>query len=690
MVNKVELLCPAGNFDCLTAAVQNGADAVYFAGKSFGARAFADNFDIEEIKKAIDYCICRGVKTHITVNTSCLDKELSSVLDFINFIYREGCDAVIVSDVGVIGQIKKNFPKLSVHASTQMTVHNKDGAKEIKKLGADRVVLSRELSFDDIKFITSNTDIETEIFIHGALCMSYSGQCLLSSMIGKRSGNRGSCAQPCRLPFSMDDENKKYFLSLNDLCLLNHLDVIKKSGVASLKIEGRMKGPQYVAAVTSIYRKYLDNDIKIDLNDIRILEEVFNRGGYTDGYFTGQIGTKMFSFEKPDNPYLKQGKDVKAFDIDYKDINERKLDIGFKFDARLGEKPKACAYGMGISSEFEYDKICEKAIKSSVRYEEIKTQINKTGGTPFNISNMEIFVEEDLFLSKSSLNEIRRETIKKFQENLILNKKRKSDFFGYTETKLQNKEKLRGFSVYVSSLEQLKEIKKFDFERVYVPYELIDNSFVNIDIEKVILSLPEISKDSEENEISEVIHKAKKIGIKTLLIHNFGQLKYKEEFKIVLSHRFNICNKESIALFKDYGIVSAFLSMELSNSMIKNISLKENAEVFVYGHMPLMLTENCIIKNCGKCRCNDEFKYITDRTGVKFPVKKAGKSCRNILYNSVPLYLADKKDFKDGSKNFVKNLFFTIEDRETVNRICSEYFGLYDVSAPKNLTRGYY
>jgi putative protease len=313
---NIELLSPAGTWGALVAAVQNGADAIYLGGKAFNARQYAGNFDNEKLKQAVEYCHIRGVKIYLTVNTLLNDRELKELIDYIIYAYNIGIDAVIVQDLGVAKLIKEITPDFSLHASTQMTVHNLDGVKLLEKIGFDRVVLARELSCEEIKYICQNTSLEIEVFVHGALCISYSGQCLMSSLIGGRSGNRGRCAQPCRLPYEFidrelkevlfpkvfnRDENQKYLLSPKDLSLIKHLNALKNAGVKSFKIEGRMKRAEYVAVITKIYRHYLDTGLAIDPKDYHELLQIFNRGGFTQGYFEGKTGQNMMSYRKPNN-----------------------------------------------------------------------------------------------------------------------------------------------------------------------------------------------------------------------------------------------------------------------------------------------------------------------------------------------------------------------------------------------------
>ena len=338
----MELLAPAGNMECLKMAVKSGADAVYFAGKLFGARSFADNFSDEEIYEAAEYCRLRGVKTYITVNTMMVDREFSDIDRFVEVLANAGVDGVIVQDLGVVERIHNICPDMPVHASTQMTVHNLAGVKRLEEMGISRVVLSRELSFEDISYIAQNCNAELEVFVHGAMCMSYSGQCLMSSMLGGRSGNRGKCAQPCRLSYHSGDGKDKFYLSLKDMSLAGHLEKLQSIGVASLKIEGRMKGEEYISSVVGTYRKCIDEHRMPTVEENNRMNRVFFRGGLTDGYFAEKIGPDMFAFDKPDNPYEKQGGEDKFIP----DERITKVKCIAKFSE--GETPEITLSAMGI------------------------------------------------------------------------------------------------------------------------------------------------------------------------------------------------------------------------------------------------------------------------------------------------------------------------------------------------------
>ncbi|MBQ3573297.1 MAG: U32 family peptidase, partial [Clostridia bacterium] len=393
----MELLAPAGTFDCVLTAVDSGADAVYFAGQEFGARSFAGNLTDEEIYRAADYCHLRGVRAYVTVNTLLYDKEYKDLEKFIRTLTLAGVDAVIVQDLGVLRLVRELSPDIELHASTQMTVHSADGVRELERLGVSRVVLSRELSGEEIRKIISSTKAEAEVFVHGAMCMSYSGQCLMSSIIGGRSGNRGRCAQPCRLPYS-DGDKTKYYLSLKDMMLAEHIRSLEDMGVASLKIEGRMKGEAYVASVVSTYRRLIDEKRMPTRGEIDDLNRIFFRGGFTDKYFTGSIGPDMFAFDKPDNPYLKNdGKRAEK-------PKERRIKT--ELYARLceGELPYISMKCQGALAEVTGESAVQTAIGRPLTEESVRERLSKTGGTAFEISDAKIELSGAPFVPASAIN----------------------------------------------------------------------------------------------------------------------------------------------------------------------------------------------------------------------------------------------------------------------------------------------
>jgi putative protease len=689
--NKIELLAPAGNFQCLVAAVQCGADAVYISGKSFGARSFADNFDEAELEKAVDYCHIRGVKVYVTVNTLILDKELSELSNYLKFLNKIGADAIIVQDLAVLEIAKNIVPKLPVHASTQMTIHNSDGVRTLEKSGVKRFVLARELSLENIKKIADTTNAELEIFGHGALCMSYSGQCLMSSIIGGRSGNRGKCAQPCRLEYTVNNNPKKaYYMSLKDLCSLNHLDEMRKIGVASLKIEGRMKGPAYVGAVVSIYRKYIDNPDKISQDDIDVLDSVFNRGGLTDGYLTNKKGCEMFAFDKPDNPYLKSAKVYTDNLLNKIKKENKKLFLNCKIDIKKNNYPRIEISCGAFKIEYIGDVLAEQALKNSLTIESIMQQILKTGGTPFEFSDVLIDVEDDLFLSSGSLNMLRRNALKLFEDEYIKTFKRPDT--NVTEEIICQSEPVNTNPEYVcevSTFSQFECLKKYLFKYFYIPLHLINEnkkSLINYK-EKIVIVPPSIIHEDEKEFIFKNIEELLKDGFLGVLANNISLIERFKNYNVFGGLRLNIFNSVSLKFFKEQGLKTAELSPELNINQISSLKRTIPVQVMAYGRLPLMLTESCIIKNGGGCPCND-VNFITDRMGMRFPVIKDGNSCRNIVLNCKKTYFPF--DTKQNNLNIdLFRLYFTDESNEECINITQSIFDK-SYNKPQDFTSGHF
>ncbi len=662
--NKIELLAPAGNWECLVAAVKGGADAVYFAGKLFGARSYANNFSDEEIKAAVDYCHLRGVKAYITVNTLVSDREIDNAMKYLKMLNDMGVDAVIVQDLGLCRLIKENFPNLSIHGSTQMTVHNSDGVREIQKMGACQVVLSRELSLDEIARIKNKTTAKLEVFAHGALCMCYSGQCLFSSVLGGRSGNRGKCAQPCRLEYKINDYKEKgFYMSLKDLCSLNHINRLKEVGVASLKIEGRMKGSEYVYAVVSTYRKYIDSGEIPSWEDVEKLNKIFFRGGLTDGYLTGNQGREMFCFNKPDNPYKKQDKAISEA-VSY----ERKLRLSCKIKISEGDYPQIQIEGEGVKVAYKGDEILPKGEKRPLTRDFVCEKINKTGGTPFEFEKTEITINGAPFMSVGGINELRRGALLKFEEEFLKATRRTSDYnIQNVYSKKQEKAEL---VCRVANLKQFKTAIDYDFAQITVPdYVILENyeEFLPFK-EKIIIEPAAILK-----ELPKSLEKLKSLGFENLQAGNIGLADVKG-FRLFGGQRMNVFNSYSLDFLRDKGFESAELSPELNLAGIRDMKKAIKTQVMVYGYQPLMVTENCVIRNCEKCPCDKEVNYLTDRKGVKFPVMRDGKSCRSIILNSTPTYMGDKLDEVKRSGAELLMLYFTVENEKKVKEICNIFF----------------
>ncbi|OQB16050.1 MAG: putative protease YhbU precursor [Firmicutes bacterium ADurb.Bin193] len=657
-----ELLAPAGDRDALLAAVEAGADAVYLAGKRFGARALAKNFTDAEIEWAVDYCHLRGVKVYITVNTLISDRELSEALKFIAFINDIGADGVIIQDLGVALLAREVAPELSLHASTQATVYDSAGAVYFEKLGFRRVVLARELTAQKIKEITSSVNIETEIFVHGAMCTSYSGQCLASSMIGGRSGNRGVCAGPCRLSYKIGNR-KGFLLSIKDLCLIRHLDTIRQTGARSLKIEGRMKGADYVKTVVSIYRKYMDSGAEVTPEDYEALERIFYRGGFTDGYFTGVKGAGMFCPQKPDNPYKMQ--DGKAFSLP----PPKKTAVRIECWANLNSPMR-----LQISDRVGNTVVCsgelaaEEAVSRPLTKERLKDQLSKLGDTVFYAEDIVIHTDENISLPISEINSVRREAVRLLEEKIIKSFKRSDSKIPVIKKGIRTPAESLEISVQIRTEAQLNALDKSDYDYIYIPLDIAVKR--NCFTDKTAVVLPRISPEN----LAEILNT---IPIRRALMTNIGQAEILRRlgFEIIADHTLNIFNTRAA---EHFGYTSRItLSSELMLSQIRGISCDMPIEVIAYGRLPLMITENSI--------SGSKTEYMEDRTGAVFPIMQTSEG-RSEIFNSKPIVMSDKLcDIKNSGVNVIR-LFFTTETPSECESILRSY---KTEQAPKgDFTRG--
>lgn len=690
-MKKMELLAPAGNLECLVAAVQSGADAVYLSGKAFGARSFADNFDEAELEKAIDYCHIRGVKVYVTVNTLVLDKETAELCDYLRFLSRAGADGIIVQDMGVLKIARDIVPDLPIHASTQMTVHNSEGVKALEELGVKRVVLARELSSESIESISKNTNAELEVFGHGALCMCYSGQCLMSSIIGGRSGNRGKCAQPCRLPYSTGDNSSKAFLmSLKDLSSLSHIESLMSMGVASLKIEGRMKGPAYVAAVVGTYRRYLDNPHKIEQADIDLLDAIFNRGGLTDGYLTGKTGKAMFAFNKPDDPYrMETEKLVNELLTDIRSEN-RKLSLECEIEIKRNEYPRIMVKNDRFKAEYIGDVMPEPAKNVPITEESVRLQIDKTGGTAFKFSTISVEADDRLFLSSGALNILRRKALERFEEGYLKTFKRPEPNLEMPELSRKKYEYDNGYVCEVTNLEQLEAVKDLPYKLFYVPLHLIDSAEEILESykERIVIVPPAIISVDEAKGIFGKIEKLLQKGFYGVSANNIALLNKFSNYRVIGGFRLNIFNSFALDFCKDYGFEAAELSPELNIGQIKTIAKTIPVQTMVYGRLPLMITENCVIKNGGGCPCKGT-SAIIDRMGMRFPVIKDGESCRNVILNCKKTFMAFDMDKIKNAGISLFRVYFTDETADECKKV-SDSFLNGSGYRPDDFTNGHF
>lgn len=690
-MGKVELLAPAGNFECLIAAVQSGADAVYIAGTNFGARSYADNFDKDALEKAVDYCHIRDVKVYVTVNTLVLDNEMQELREYLVFLAKIGVDAIIVQDMGVLKLAQETVPGLPIHASTQMTIHNADGVEVLKKFGIRRVVLSRELSAEQIRKIAEKTDVELEVFAHGALCMCYSGQCLLSSIIGSRSGNRGKCAQPCRLQYSINNSKKKaFYMSLKDLCSLKHLPTLIDAGVTSLKIEGRMKGPAYVAAVIGIYRKYIDNSYaKIDYKDIELLDTIFNRGGLTDGYLTGNKGVEMFALNKPENPYRKGSVALEKNLLADAARENIKKKLNAEVIIKENQMPVMKVDDGKVFVHYVHDKLPEKALKSAISEDAVVSQMKKTGATPFEFSDISVQMDDGLFISAGELNKIRRETLEMFGSELIKSFKRSvSD----TEPKEVSELKFadEGYVCEVTTIEQLKTVVDMPFQKLYIPLWMIKHvpDIAEKIKDKTVIVLPAILTDGQQDSAVAECLEFLESGYDGVLINNISLVDKFEGYSVYGGFRLNVFNSYSLEFLSNLKLKATELSPELTLRQIKDITKTVPVQAMVYGRLPIMVTENCIIKNADSCPC-DGHNIITDRIGMSFPVIKDGEVCRSVILNCKKTFMAfDMDKIKKAGVNYFR-IYFTDETEEECEKICDTFLFGGDYR-PADFTNGHF
>ncbi len=672
----MELLAPAGSFETLTSAVQSGADAVYIGGSEFSARRSAVNFTLEEIKKAADYCHMHYVKLHVAANILVKEKEKAAFLNYIGALCEAGVDAVIIQDIGMAKLVHEMYPDLCLHASTQMTAASVEAAEFLQNMGFSRIVISRELSIAAIKEICDKTDVEIEVFAHGALCMSYSGQCLMSSIIGGRSGNRGMCAQPCRLPYELDDK-KGYLLSPKDLCMLSHIAELKKIGVTSLKIEGRLKRKEYAAAVCGVYRKYIDNPAPVQAKDMQELADAFNRSGFTDGYGTGKIGSEMMSYKNPANAAENKFSD----DVKKRcrpDANYRKNEIFISASLRLDEPLKISVWDSeGNFASAEGELRSELAQNRPLDGERVVEQLKKLGSTPFYAETVELELQEGVTIPISEINNVRRNAVESFSTELC----RIKEYRVLPVKKIEEKPHRNGviITAEVNDYAQAMSCINGGVTEIYAPTRLANQLEAEGVNAHIIAKLPPIYRSDRSYE---------KPLTDSILVSNVGQIDKNK--KCYGDFRLNITNSESMRFFDNLERIT--LSPELNLKELAQLS--EGGEIIAYGRLPLMVMENCPAKALGKCQKFKNKYTLTDRMGEKFPLR-CSEGCTVELLNSKPIYMADKLDFVNKLKINAIRLVFTVENSAECDKIIKEYkmaLAGKNVNAPteNSFTRGHF
>ena len=687
----LEILAPAGSMEALHAAVQNGANAVYLGCGMFNARQSAKNFTPEALTEAVKYCHIRGVAVHLTLNTLVSDREMPELCKLIHHAAVSGVDAFIVQDLGVVSQCKAIAPHIPIHGSTQMTIHSLAGVRLCAAWGFSRVVLSRELNREEIRYICDNSPIEIEVFGHGALCMGYSGQCYLSAAIGGRSGNRGRCAQPCRQSYGYGRWQNSYPLSLKDNCLVNYLQELEAMGVTSLKIEGRMKRAEYVAAVTSVYAQAAKT-AQVTPQMMDILHTAFNRQGFTDGYYQGRTGQAMLGVREEEQENKAWFKQIRQ---SYEATEAPLVPITMEMEVR--------STGSRLSVRDPEGHVCtvegqggEVARNTPLSEAMLADRLAKTGGTPYYCSQAKVYIEPGLTVAAAIVNGLRREALNMLtarrarREIPALGKPRKMAI-------LPGLRKQPELTVQVTTREQITvQLLKMRPAVLYVPLHILK---ADLDLcrdlvryVKVCAVLPRIIHDREMPQLVQALQAVKMVGVDEVLVGNLGHMLPAREAGMELRGDFglNLYNSGAVNRVRELGLRSATLSFEMTLPQIRDVSKAVPCEILSYGRLPLMVTENCLIRGrTGQCTCHLSPVKLTDKTGADFPVIRDGDSCRSVLLNGKKLSWLDRQEDLARLGLWATRIYFTTENGKEVDQVLSAYrnYGTFD---PGACTRGLY
>lgn len=768
MNREIEILAPAGSYESLKAAIAAGADAVYIGGSRFGARAYADNLDESALLEAIDYVHLHGCKIYLTINTLLKESELKN--EFYEYLlpyYKQGVDAVIVQDIGVLHFVREHFPDLHVHASTQMTITDVAGARFLEKQGVTRVVTARELSLSEVKAISEGTALEVESFVHGALCYCYSGQCLYSSLIGGRSGNRGQCAQPCRLPYKVEGQrDASYVLSLKDICTLDDIPELVEAGITSFKIEGRMKKPEYVAAVAGMYRKYVDlyltsgkKGYHVAEKDKEILMDLYNRGGFHGGYYKVRNGKEMVSLKRPNHAGIKailtvgqkerrvQGKalvDLHAGDIielpgngeDYTIGQNVKCGEAVTLSVRKGKtieknctlyrtrnekllqklreqfverKLKEKINGNLILSTTNFAKLvlyygdkmvtvqgekAQEAINQPISAERIEMQMRKTGNTEFEFDQLEIELQGGLFFPMQSLNELRREGLKKLTACICDSYRREEpdkkvhgnnrDIAAYLNPS--------GLVVLTETMEQLYAVLPYkEIHRIYLDVNALEQAWqypkwneltakVHLSGKELFLAMPHIFRGDTKASYKAYYQNWAESDLDGVLIRNYESFEFLKECSyqksIVLDHNLYQFNRSAKEFWKEHHISGITAPLELNCRELKELGL-EQSELVVYGYLPMMISAQCVRKTTKGCSRKPGLLHMQDRVRKEITVKNCCDYCYNIIYNFAPMVLLDQKKEVEQIRPKELRMQFTIENQEQTKRMTELYINTF-------------
>jgi len=688
----MELLSPAGSMEAVTAAVQNGADAVYFGYGDFNARRGARNFTQEEAAAAVSYCHLRGCKAYLTLNTLLTDRELPRAAEVAAHASSIGMDAVIVQDLGVVRMLRQSVPDLPIHGSTQMTVHSLDGAKLCADLGMERVVLGRELRGEQVAYLCQHAPIQVEVFGHGALCMCWSGQCFFSSVIGGRSGNRGMCAQPCRMSYGWNGKADGYPLSLKDLSMAGHLKELQSMGVACLKLEGRMKRPEYVAIVTGIYAKALREGREPTAEEVEILKQAFSRQGFTDGYHTGRKGPDMFGIRQEE----KEPKELYAqARASYENGEERKEPVRFYALIQPGQPAQVAVEDrQGRVARVE-GPAPEEARNVPLTREKVEAQLSRTGGTPFGCEKATAKVAEGLSLPLSALNDLRRRALEELSKaRQVLPERRREPF--QPGVRYENPRQAPVLTVSLRTAAQVSaDLLRSRPALLYLP---ADEGVAHPEVVRrcqqagvpVAAVLPRICTDTELPRLEKELLVLRGLGVDQALAGTWGAVRRAARlgFQVRGDYGLGAYNSQTLKELKRLGLLSATASFELRFPQIRDLSKALPVELIVYGRLPLMIVENCIIHGrSGQHTCGN-VNLLTDRKGERFPVVKAW-GCRNEILNSKKLFLADKQSDWKKLGLWGARLMFTTENALECAQVLERYLdqGRYQ---PNDFTRGLY
>lgn len=727
-MKELELLAPAGSLKTLKAVIHAGADAVYLGGSMFGARAYANNFNEEELLEAIRFGHIHGRKIILAVNTLLKEYELGQLYDYLHPYYEAGLDAVIVQDMGVMEFIKTHFPNLPIHTSTQMTITNVEGARLLKEQGVERVVTAREMSLEEIQRIHDEVGVELESFIHGALCYCYSGQCLFSSIIGGRSGNRGRCAQPCRLSYevlqgekSLTGHHATPILSLKDMCTLPFLYELADHGVYSFKIEGRMKTPEYAAGVVSIYRKYMDSyldgsRIPVEKKDIRALLELGNRGGFTNGYYYHHNDSDMLSGESASHNksegVLQDNIRREYVDTELKEKIKGKLILNKECPAKIEVQ-----YGK-IKVSYQGDMVLV-AQNRPLTEEVVTEKITKTGNTPFVFENLEVTMDDDIFMPVNQLNQLRRGALEALEEALLKpyertlpelvetssaetdrqttgNAIKEKQISGQSLSQTSGQQSVGSSTevrVLIEDAEQLPAVLKADFvDTVYLDCMLYTREnlirMLSEDIDRVHASgkkafyvFPFIFRQQTSLFYEKIMPELKKLPLNGIMVRSLDEIAFikewgNENWQMVSDSNLYTYSNEAAEYFYRLGMIQDTIPVELNRKEILRRG-NSRSEIIIYGRLPLMITAQCIHKNTLGCMHQPDVLTLKDRYSVHFPVKNFCSECYNVIYNSLPVCLFKEDVTVKKIAPAAVRLSFTTETEEETEQILTIYGDIY-------------